>query len=772
MEQELFAFQSVLVVAGGENAFAAQLSERGIPYVLTDIDRPERVGARPDLVLLVNKNTVVGSAFKRVFPDAQIIICRGGGKKGFDSRIIVVHDKQRHDTHWFRGWDGFYRLICQRIEPVPPLIVPSDRTAELCEIVAPAGYDGTIHPSANGRFMGMLSASMKYTDWLQRWNDEAAVLRFSCLFRFRKRRGGIKRVTLPMRSAYSLWGMPIFREEDRVIFNDDDGGEYPAVVYEVRDEEITFAFKEQIGWKKVNSLRSFRLIPNTRILSFQQKACQTLVDQKPNGMVVRTLMGLQNNVGATVHETLDLTDRQYGYLMHDASQTRALINIVGPRFVSFMQGPAGTGKTLTTSLAVRQFTNYRVILLCSHSNKGLDKLLEDVVAALPDGDDYHVFRLGNNTSTITPEGLRFHRSVRYAAMGQLSRAKQPKPHELEAAEIEWLVQNHKYVILGCTMTSLLVDETLQKLTELLGGELEIDVVFIDEASRAFLYEMLPVIQRARQKLIFVGDPDQLGNIDLSPDAKRHLAEQGVGDEDIRRFADGYFTTVIGEQLFPVDLLEINRRSLPVIGEMVSGLFYGGRVISGRFVPDNPGRVEFLDTSETQDNNEERKGTSWYNRREANLVVRRIVDRLLAGTRLEDMAVITPYRGQIELIRGRLRKALACDRRLTTWRIMTGFASLKLEDLLFQTVNTVDAFQGSQRRVIILSCVRSNVVGDIGFNENINRLRVALSRPQDELLIVANSRTFLNSSVERIRSVFEALIAYTQNLGTYSIVPRR
>ncbi len=87
------------------------------------------------------------------------------------------------------------------------------------------------------------------------------------------------------------------------------------------------------------------------------------------------------------------------------------------------------------------------------------------------------------------------------------------------------------------------------------------------------------------------------------------------------------------------------------------------------------------------------------------------------------------------------------------------------------VNTVDAFQGSERKIIILSMVRSNPEGDIGFNNDERRINVSFSRAQNVLIVILNSDTFLKSEDAslKIKKSIETLISIAQKEGTYHLV---
>lgn len=766
MNGEVFKFRNVLVVARGNNIFTEQLKEHNVEYASTDDDHPDRsMTDQPDLIILVNKGREIAKAFKKAFLKAQVVICRGGGTKAFASRVAVVHESGQIDTHWFNGWGGFFKLIGQTIEPLPVLIESLGSKTDRHRICRPVTTNDVVHPDLSDRFHAMFNVSHSYLEWYMRWIKEVMEMEFFCEFNFPKKRGWVKRVVIPIEERHEYMGMPVFREEARVIFHDYFHEEYPATVKSVGETEIVFVFDHALNRQTANSLVMYQVEIGSKITA-AQKSYSDLISRQDNLTgPLAVLAGQEPNNRAEVHTELFLSKRQAEMLSQDRSQMEALLGMVSSRTVSNVIGPAGTGKSFLTSVGVLQFVKMgKVILLLSHSNQGLDNLVSFV--ADNTGQKAEIFRLGNNENNITDAGIRFHRSQRF----------REKSHQFdertiaqrEAEHIRDLIDDGQSVILACTMSSYVIDETLGILRDYAIG---IQVTFIDEASRGFMYELLPAIKDTKERIIFVGDPDQLGNIDITPEAKNYLVMQGNESKEIERFSNGWFNTMTDEGLLPSHLLNINRRSLPEINALVSQLFYDGKLIAGRFDPNDAGLIIFHDTSQAANCCQKQIGTSWSNGREATLVVERMVNLLASGKfELDEMGVITPYRSQNVTVRGKLRKELIFNKRLQSWRDRIGFDVTKnaemLEEILSSTVNTVDAFQGSQRKVIILSMVRTNDDGEIGFTKQINRLRVAFSRAQTELDIFASAKTFVKNPDTNVQEIFNTLIASARRLKAY------
>ncbi|XOU94060.1 MAG: DEAD/DEAH box helicase [Candidatus Kerfeldbacteria bacterium] len=775
MQNPEFSFKSVLFIArGGDNVFSDQLKRRQIPFTTSSEKKPDKIEGNPDLIVIINESLeTVAIPIKKEFPDTQVILCRGGGKKSFSPQIFVIHEDGHYDVHYFEGdWDKFVGLIGQVIEPLPIIF---DHTPDQgCNYSKVHSLGPTGIPDQKlslDLFSPMLRVSVSYLEWYLGWLQGIDHLAFSIGFKFPLKRGKkkapkVKRVTIPITEEFMFRGMPVFYEDNVIIFFNSRGLEISAIVESVREEEIIVSFPVPIPRFAVNDIVQFKREVSSGIAQAQYDLCTSLVDDDEFSLSYRIMSGVQHNNGAEQYDSLSLDKFQARMLFQDRSQLLSLSSFASNRGIVLVQGPAGTGKSFMTSLAIKQsWLQNRITLLVSHSNQGTDNLVSFVSKGI--GNEDLIFRLGNNADSITDPGKSFHRSTRFVVNDEFRDSEKANTDselsKRETKKIDNMLYGGSNVVLACTMSSFLVDRTLNALRKL---GYSFDLTFIDEASRGFLFEILPIVQQTTGKIVFIGDPEQLGNIDIVPDAREHLGHAGFSPIDIDNFSKGWFNCIISMGLLPVNLLNVNRRSLPVICRLISRLFYKGMLIPGRFDTDDDGYFSFFDTSGAQDNEEERKGTSYLNSREANIVVERIVKLLLKGYSLEDVATITPYRAQIDLIRRKLRDALFMDRRLKEWRKTADMTEAAIRRILYQSVNTVDAFQGSQRKVIILSFVRSNTNGKIGFNKNINRLRVALSRAEDALIIIGNASTFLQSEEEMVPLIFSECIKEATTLGTY------
>jgi superfamily I DNA and/or RNA helicase len=150
-------------------------------------------------------------------------------------------------------------------------------------------------------------------------------------------------------------------------------------------------------------------------------------------------------------------------------------------------------------------------------------------------------------------------------------------------------------------------------------------------------------------------------------------------------------------------------------------------------------VEFIDTAGAgYDEELEPDGESRYNPQEAELVCRKVQALLEAGVAPADVAVIAPYAAQVRLLRDKLRVA-------------------GLE------VDSVDGFQGREKEAVVLSLVRSNPEGEVGFLADVRRMNVALTRARRKLLVIGDSATLA------AHPFYQRLCEYFEEIGAYRSV---
>ncbi len=254
---------------------------------------------------------------------------------------------------------------------------------------------------------------------------------------------------------------------------------------------------------------------------------------------------------------------------------------------------------------------------------------------------------------------------------------------------------------------------------------EFDLAVIDEATQATEPSTLIPLIKAR-RAVLAGDHRQLPPTVLSREAEK----RGLGIS--------LFERMIGLHPSASALLDTQYRMHPEIMEFPARVFYDGRLVASSglekirlsdllaFPPDSPvlddRPLVFLDTGGKFRERTRRGSASRENPGEAELV-KGLVKKLLGlGLDHSQLGVIAPYDDQVKLLRG----------------ILPGRVEAR----------TVDGFQGREKEVMILSLVRSNPAGNIGFLNDRRRLNVAITRARRKLIVIGDARTLSSDRVYR------------------------
>jgi AAA domain len=254
------------------------------------------------------------------------------------------------------------------------------------------------------------------------------------------------------------------------------------------------------------------------------------------------------------------------------------------------------------------------------------------------------------------------------------------------------------------------------------AEVVYDLCIVDEASKATVTEILVPMARSR-KWILVGDPRQLPPF-FEDETVTKLDE--FDEEEVRQTLLDRFLGTLPDHSRTA--LTNQFRMVKPIGDLVSDVFYGGKLTSPKVTADVvltgvcPKPVTWLSTSRAFDVHEVGSGQSFRNEAECR-VIRDLVGRLdfIARKRkaVYEIVVIAGYIAQVKALQDVLRD------RLHEW------SGLKI------TCSTVDAFQGSEAEICIYSVTRSNREGRLGFLRERPRLNVALSRGRSALIVVGD-----------------------------------
>lgn len=436
------------------------------------------------------------------------------------------------------------------------------------------------------------------------------------------------------------------------------------------------------------------------------------------------------------------------------TQEEAVNKVLHAKDVAIVHGPPGTGKTTTLVEAIYE-TLHREnqVLVCAQSNMAVDWISEKLVDR-----GVSVLRIGN-PSRVNDKMLSFTYerrfeahpdypqlwSIRKAIRELYSRSRKGAERESvrqkinslkdRATELEIRINESLFAearVIACTLVG--------SANRLLMGQ-KYGTLFIDEAAQALESACWIPIRKA-DRVILAGDHCQLPPTVKCLEALR----AGLGDTLMQ--------SIVRNKPGVVSLLKLQYRMNDEIMRFSSDWFYGGMLQSApevkyRSILDFDIPIEWVNT-EGMDCNEEFVGENYgrINKPEAELSVNQLKEYItrIGRTRfLEeriDVGLISPYKAQVQYLRQLLKR----DAFFKPFRPLI-------------TVNTVDGFQGQERDVILISLVRANEEGQIGFLNDLRRMNVAITRARMKLIILGDASTLTK------HAFYKKLYEYIQGLNT-------
>ncbi|WP_457680850.1 IGHMBP2 family helicase [Thermovibrio sp.] len=478
------------------------------------------------------------------------------------------------------------------------------------------------------------------------------------------------------------------------------------------------------------------------------------------------------------------------------SQREAVSKALGAPDFFLIHGPPGTGKTSTiTELILQLVKEGKKVITTADSNIAADNILLNlskyshlklvrighparVLEELEKFSIYALFEEHEKSSQVkegwekvkeliekreqftkpTPALRRGMSDEEIVYFGKKGKSFRGVPKKVMRSMAQWILTNYEIDIRIKAlkeMETIIYREIISEAdvvistnsmvkSELLEG-FHFDVAVIDEGSQQVEPSTLIPIMRA-DKFYIAGDHKQLPPTVVSQEAKeleRTLFERLI--ESNRELSK---------------MLTVQYRMNERIMEFPSKLFYEGKLVAAEEVKDrtladfnlkeperfkevlNPEEIlAFVDTSEINAYEFQPRGsTSYENYEEAKVVVELAYYLHKMGLDKREVGIITPYAAQVKLIK-----------------------ELLLEKELKVEVNSVDGFQGREKEVIIISFVRSNDEGEIGFLKDLRRLNVAITRPRRKLIAIGNSKTL------GTHEVYRGFIDYIKDKGVlYSL----
>ena len=453
------------------------------------------------------------------------------------------------------------------------------------------------------------------------------------------------------------------------------------------------------------------------------------------------------------------------------SQEKAANLVLRAKDVAVVHGPPGTGKTTTLVETIYEtLRRESQVMVCAQSNMAVDWISEKLTER-----GVNVLRIGN-PRRVTDKMLqdtyerRFESHPLYDQLWGIRRnirqiyehregsreSRHQKIARLKerAAELEYRINEELFDdarVIACTLTG--------SAHHLLTGR-RFPTLFIDEAAQALEAACWIAIQKA-DRVVLAGD-----HLQLPPTIKSPAAMSGGLDKTLMQ-------TICEKQPRCVSMLNVQYRMADDIMQFPNKEFYDGCLYSDpsvkyRGILDWDTPIEWIEAEEPDDSDISNSadnfdysdpitfgessapdGISRVNPAEAQLALQTLHDYLerigrdrILYERL-DIGIISPYKGQVHLLRRMMRQD-------SYWKPFRQLIS----------INTVDGFQGQERDIILISMVRNNAQGQVGFLADLRRMNVAITRARMKLLIIGHSPTLCQ------HPFYRRLKQYTDSLHDY------
>lgn len=544
-----------------------------------------------------------------------------------------------------------------------------------------------------------------------------------------------------------------------------------GTVSEVKKHFITVAFENMPPkWVYSNGIR-IDLYVNDITFKRMIENLENLKDAHGRKRYLR-------NIALEIKEPREASQKSFNPINKklNSSQKEAISLALGSEDLFLIHGPPGTGKTSTLiEIILQEVRQKRKVLAVADSNIAVDNMLQRLAK-----EDISLVRIGHPARILSEleefsihakyeksfeaqaikrgweevgllakkreefskptqarrRGMSFDRIVTLASHGKSQRGVSSKTIQSMAKWIKYdkkieslvssLRMDEESAYKNIIKTSDVVLATNSMIMSEMLKDFEFDVAVIDEGSQQIISSTLIPIMHAK-RFIIAGDHKQLPPTVVSKEAKKLQLS--------------LFEKMIKKHKNLSKMLTVQYRMNEKIMGFSNEMFYDGKLIADESVKNHT--LKDLDLKEPKNYKDILKkdeplvfvntkgieakeslpdrSTSYENVKEAKIALNLVKELLEMGLKESDIGVISPYLSQVK-------------------RIKQDLGELLVE------VKSVDGFQGREKEVIIISFVRSNDLGEIGFLKDLRRLNVAITRAKRKLICIGDENTLTKNEV--------------------------
>lgn len=493
-------------------------------------------------------------------------------------------------------------------------------------------------------------------------------------------------------------------------------------------------------WIEENGV-GIKLAPDTRTTAIMKKVMKELEQNKQLEKLFEKIH--QADADTTNNEPINFSSFDFQNKKLNESQQQAVGKVVQNNGITILHGPPGTGKTTTLAEAVLQLIkNGEKVLISAPSNTAVDHFAKTLIQK-----GVKLLRVGNSSKvddeifSHTPEGKMSNSNIQKEIKQLKIRAEEFRRMALkykrsfgkaEREQRNLLFKEVKEIRNEIKKLQRYHEDKLLDEADVIAGtpiglydenlhNRKFDTLIVDEAGQCIEPLAWCIFSKA-EKIVLAGDHWQLPPTVLSNEA----AMLGFNNSILERAITNCNSVI---------LINVQYRMREAIAGFSSQYFYNSLLQTAKHLQNKGTHITFIDTAGSGYNEKHGPdGVSLQNEGEL-----QIVNKILEQEQwnLSASAFISPYAGQVvaatEVLPAPLRKS------------------------------TIDSFQGQEKENIIVSLVRSNDEGEIGFLKDYRRMNVAITRAKEQLIVIGDSATI------GADKFFNEFLSYVEKFGNYRTV---